>query len=87
MVSPNRDAFLGLKQLPSCTELPQVVLQTVGFKCCILCAQRYMESLFPLVDVFYVNDGAINDKATSYGIRRHEIAPAPANPTLNQSGG
>lgn len=87
MQSPNRDSFLGLKQLPTCSHQPQVVLETVAYKCCLTCATSYMESLIFLVDVFYIRDGELNVQATSYGIRRHEIPVGLPAQTSNESGG
>ena len=70
----NAEAFLGIRQLPSCSHEPRVVLETVGFKACLDCSFRYMESLVSLVDIFYIRDGTINAKAISYGIQRSEKA-------------
>lgn len=63
MTASNRDAFLGLRQLPSCTHPPQLVLETAQLKACLPCAFRCMELLVPLVDVIYIRDGELNAEA------------------------
>lgn len=87
MTTPNRDAFLGLKHLPTCNHPPQVVLETAQLKACLECAFRCMEALISLVDVIYIRDGELNEKAQALLIeRKRPTAPQERTPS-NQSGG
>ena len=86
-MTTNRDCFLGLRQLPSCTHEPQVVLETSHLKACLECAFSCMKALIPLVDVIYIRDGELNATAKALLIERRRPTASENQTPTDESGG